>query len=41
MAKEEKRCAKEQHYFITMDTFEGQDNEILKYLCSERNCEIV
>ena len=28
MVKEEKRCAKEQHSLIIMDTFEGQDKQI-------------
>ena len=41
MVKEEKRCAKEQHCLITLGTFKGQDNEILEYLCSERNCVVL
>ena len=41
MVKEEKGYAKKQHCLITMNTFKGQDNDILKYLCCEKNCEVV
>ena len=31
----------EQHSLVIMDTFKGQDNDTLKELCSENNCEVV
>ena len=41
MVKEEKGLAKERHHLIIMNIFKGQDNDILKYLCSGKNCEVV
>ena len=40
MTKEEKGYPKEQQSLIIMDTFQGQDNNTLKELCSKSNCEI-
>ena len=31
----------EQHTLIIMGTFKGQDNDILKKLCAENNCDVV
>ena len=31
----------EQHSLIIMDTFKGQDNDTLKELCAESNCDVV
>ena len=39
--KEEKGLPQEQHLLVTMDTFKGQDNVILKEFCSKSRCEIV
>lgn len=36
MVKEEKGYAEEQHYLMIMNTFKGQNNDILKYLCFEK-----
>jgi len=41
MVKEEKGYPKEQHCLIIMDTFKGQDNDVLKELCSDNNCKVV
>ena len=41
MAQEEKGYPKEHHSLIIMDTFKCQDNDTLKALCFENNCEIV
>ena len=40
MVKEEKGYAEEQHYLIIMNTFKGQNSDILKYLCFEKKCEV-
>ena len=39
--KEEKGFPNEQHSLVIMDTFKGQDNDILRKLSSENRCEIV
>ena len=39
--KEEKCISKEQYTLVIMDTFKGQDNEILKELCDKNFCEVV
>ena len=31
----------EEHVLIIMDTFKGQDNDTLKKLCDETNCDVV
>ena len=31
----------EQISLIIMDTFKGQDNEMIKFFCFENNCELV
>ena len=31
----------EQHVLITMDTFKGEDNDTLKKLYAENNCDVV
>ena len=31
----------EQHALIIVDTFKGQDNDKLKKLCAENNCDVV
>ena len=31
----------EEHALIVMDTFKGQDNDTLKKLCAEKNCDVV
>ena len=41
IVKKEKGFPEEQHSLVIMDTFKGQDNDILKKLCSENRCEIV
>ena len=40
-AKRSKSCPLEQHVLIIMDAFKGQDNDTLKQLCTENNCDIV
>ena len=39
--KKKKSFLEEQHSLVIMDTFKGQDNDILRKLCSENRCEIV
>ena len=39
--KKENRYPNEQYSPIAMDTFKGQDNDTLKELCSQNNCEVV
>ena len=39
--KKEKGFPNEQHSLVIMDTFKGQDNDILRKLSSENRCEIV
>ena len=39
--KEENGLHKEQHSLVIMDTFKGQDNDILKEFCSKNKCELV
>ena len=39
--KEEKGLPQEQHSLVIMDTFKGQDNDILKEFCSKNRCEVV
>ena len=39
--KKEKGFKEEQHSIVIMDTFKGQDNDVLKKLCSKNRCEIV
>ena len=39
--KRERGYPPEQHSLNIMDTFKGQDNDTLKELCAENNCEIV
>ena len=41
MTKEEKKFPKEQCSLLIMDTFKGHDNNILKNLFSENNCEVL
>ena len=36
-----KSCPLEQHALIIIDTFKGQDNDTLKKLCAENNCNVV
>ena len=38
--KRSKSYPLEQHALIVMDTFKGQDNDILK-MCAENNCDVV
>ena len=38
--KKENRYPNEQYSLIVMDTFKGQDNDTLKELCSQNNCEV-
>ena len=37
----DKAYLSEQHSLIIMDTFKGQDNDTLRELCSENNCNVV
>ena len=39
--KEENSIPKEQYSLVIMDTFKGQDNDILKELCDANFCEVV
>ena len=39
--KRSKSYPLEQHALIIMDNFKGQDNDILKKLCAENNCDVV
>ena len=39
--KRSKSYSLEQHALIIMDTFKGQDNDTLKKLCTENNCDVV
>ena len=39
--KKELGYLEDQRSLIIMDTFEGQDNEEIKRLCAENNCELV
>ena len=39
--KRSKSYSLEQHALIIMDTFKGQDNDTLKKLCAENNCDVV
>ena len=39
--KEEKGLPQEHHSLVIMDTFKGQDNDILKEFCSKNRCEVV
>ena len=39
--KRSKSYLLEQHASIIMDTFRGQDNDTLKKLCAENNCDVV
>ena len=39
--KEKKGLPQEQHSLVIMDTFKGQDNDILKKFCSKNRCEVV
>lgn len=39
--KEENGLPNEQHSLVIMDTFKGQDNDILKEFCSKNRCELV
>ena len=39
--KRSKSYPLEQHALIIMDTFKGQDNDTLKKLCAENNCDVV
>ena len=39
--EKEKRLPVEQHSLVIMDTLKGQNNVILKKICSENRCEIV
>ena len=39
--KRSKSYPLEQHSLIIMDTFKGQDNDTLKKLCAENNCDVV
>ena len=39
--KEENGLPKEQHSLVIMDTFKGQDNDVLKEFCSKNRCELV
>ena len=41
MVKVEKRYAKEQYWLIMIIAFKGKHNDIFKYLCSEKNTEVV
>ena len=39
--KRSKSYPLEQHALIIVDNFKGQDNDILKKLCTENNCDIM
>ena len=39
--KEEYNYPKEQMSLVIMDTFKGQDNNVLKELCEKNFCEVV
>ena len=39
--KQSKSSPLEQHALIIMDAFKGQDNDTLKKLCTENNCNVV
>ena len=39
--KRSKSYPLEQHASTIMDTFRGQDNDALKKLCAENNCDVV
>ena len=39
--KEEYNYLKEQMSLVIMDTFKGQDNNVLKELCEKNFCEVV
>ena len=39
--KKEFRYPEEQYSLIIMNTFKGQDNEVMKSLCNKNNCELV
>ena len=39
--KEEKGCPEEQKSLVIMETFKGQDNDVLKTLCEENHCVVV
>ena len=39
--KRDKGYPSEQHSLIIMDSFKGQDNDTLRELCGENNCDIV
>ena len=41
MVKEEKGYVKEQYWLIIIIAFKGKDHDIFKYLCSEKNTEVV
>ena len=41
MVKEGKGYVKERHYLKIMNPLKGQDNDVLKFLCSEKKCEVV
>ena len=41
MVKEEKGYAKEQYWLIIIIAFKGKDHDVFKYLCSEKNTEVV
>ena len=39
--KQSKNYLLEQHALTLMDTFKGQDNDKLKKMCAENNCNVV
>ena len=39
--KRSKKYLLEEHALIIVDTFKGQDNDTLKKLCAENNCDVV
>ena len=40
--EKDKHCyPKDQMSLVIMDTFKGQDNDVLKDLCAKRFCEVV
>ena len=39
--KEEKGLPQEQHSLVIIDTFKGQNNDILKEFCSKNRCDVV
>ena len=41
VSRKRKRKKVEQHSLVIMDTLKGQNNVILKKICSENRCEIV